>query len=299
MNAHVCMEWLFYILGAILIILILIYSRAPYIGCLTLITGALKSGKTLLGLRCALKKYRFALIKWKLACIWMRIIRKPEPEKPLFYTNISVAGVPFCPVTLDILYRRVRVARKSVMFLSETSLIADSMTIKDALLNEEINVFFKLYGHESHGGKCIIETQNVLDNHYAIKRCLTFYYNIDANFSLPFYKLVRFYKVFYSDDDTVKNVVSLNDKVQYTYMLIPKTMFTRYDSYTYSWLTDDLPLWDEFRYIRRRRLHFFYGDRNLKSREMPTFKNNLRAVIAQAKGEKVNLKEVHNAKNKK
>lgn len=108
----------------------------------------------------------------------MRIIHKPEPEEPLFYTNISVAGVRFVPVTLDILYRRVRVARKSVMFLSETSLIADSMTVKDALLNEEINVFFKLYGHESHGGKCIIETQNVLDNHYAIKRCLTFYYNI-------------------------------------------------------------------------------------------------------------------------
>lgn len=79
---------------------------------------------------------------------------------------------------MPLLYRRVRVARKSVMFLSETSLIADSMTVKDALLNEEINVFFKLYGHESHGGKCIIETQNVLDNHYAIKRCLTFYYNI-------------------------------------------------------------------------------------------------------------------------
>ena len=172
------------------------------------------------------------------------------------------------------------------MFLSETSLIADSMTVKDALLNEEINVFFKLYGHESHGGKCIIETQNVLDNHYAIKRCLTFYYNIDANFSLPFFKLVRFYKVFYSDDDTVKNVVSLNSSVEYSYMLIPKSMFTRYDSYTYSWLTDDLPLLENWRYIQRHRLHFYYGDRNLKSKELPTFKRNLLEVIARAKNKK-------------
>ena len=108
-----------------------------------------------MGLRCALRKYKSAVLRWKLSCLWMRIIHKPEPEEPLFYTNISVAGVRFVPVTLDILYRRVRVARKSVMFLSETSLIADSMTVKDALLNEEINVFFKLYGHESHGGKCI------------------------------------------------------------------------------------------------------------------------------------------------
>nr|DAW75010.1 MAG TPA: zonular occludens toxin [Inoviridae sp.] len=280
------MKIILLIVLAILLIVILIYSRCPYIGCLTLITGALKSGKTLMGLRCALRKYKSAVLRWKLSCLWMRIIHKPEPEEPLFYTNISVAGVRFVPVTLDILYRRVRVARKSVMFLSETSLIADSMTVKDALLNEEINVFFKLYGHESHGGKCIIETQNVLDNHYAIKRCLTFYYNIDANFSLPFFKLVRFYKIFYSDDDSVKNVVSLNSSVEYSYMLIPKTMFTRYDSYTYSWLTDDLPLLDNWRYIQRHRLHFFYGDRNLKSKEMPTFKNNLLEVIKHAKNKK-------------
>lgn len=267
-------------------------------GCLTLITGALKSGKTLLGLRCALKKYKMARIKWKITCLWRRLIKQREPEEPLFYTNISVAGVRFVPVTLDILYRRVRVAHKSVMFLSETSLIADSMTVRDALLNEEINTFFKLFGHESHGGKCIIETQNVLDNHYAIKRCLTFYYNIDANFSLPFFKLVRFYKVFYSDDDTVRNVVSLNSKVDYSYMLIPKTMFTRYDSYTYSWLTDDLPLKNDYRFIQRHRLWFFYGDRNLKSREIPTFKDNLLKVIegAEIRNNQVRKK---NAKTKK
>ena len=171
------MKIILLIVLAILLIVILIYSRCPYIGCLTLITGALKSGKTLMGLRCALRKYKSAVLRWKLSCLWMRIIHKPEPEEPLFYTNISVAGVRFVPVTLDILYRRVRVSRKSVMFLSETSLIADSMTVKDALLNEEINVFFKLYGHESHGGKCIIETQNVLDNHYAITSDIKFILN--------------------------------------------------------------------------------------------------------------------------
>ena len=171
------MKIILLIVLAILLIVILIYSRCPYIGCLTLITGALKSGKTLMGLRCALRKYKSAVLRWKLSCLWMRIIHKPEPEEPLFYTNISVAGVRFVPVTLDILYRRVRVSRKSVMFLSETSLIADSMTVKDALLNEEINVFFKLYGHESHGGKCIIEKQNVLDNHYAITSDIKFILN--------------------------------------------------------------------------------------------------------------------------
>lgn len=291
------MEIIFRIVAIILLVLILIYSRAPYMGCLTLITGALKSGKTLMGLRCAMRKYKMARIKWKLTCLFRRLIRKPLPEEPLFYTNIAVAGIRFVPVTLDILYRKVRVARKSVMFLSETSLIADSMTVRDALLNEEINTFFKLYGHESHGGKCIIETQNVLDNHYAIKRCLTFYYNIDANFSLPFFKLVRFYKVFYSDDDTVRNVVSLNSSVEYSYMLIPKSMFTRYDSYTYSWLTDDLPLLSDYRYIKRHRLWFYYGDRHLKSKDIPTFKDNLLKVIAVQKHE---LKEVKKrAKNKK
>ncbi len=267
------------IIAVVLLILILVYSRAPYMGCLTLFTGALKSGKTMTALKCSLKKYRTARIRWKLACIWRKIIRKPLPEEPLFYTNIAVAGVAYVPVTLDILYRRVRIARKSIMFLSETSLIADSMTLKDALLNEEINLFFKLYGHESHGGKCIIETQNVLDNHYAVKRCMTFYYNIDANFSLPFFKLVRFYKVFFSEDKTISNVVCLNDKVEYSYMLIPKSIFTRYDSYTYSWLTDGLPLEKDEHFIERKRLHFYYGDRKLKSYHLPTFKKNLRVLV--------------------
>ncbi len=279
------MKIILIIVAVVLLLLILIYSRCPYIGCLTLFTGALKSGKTLTGLRCALKKYRMAVLKWKITCIWRSIIKKPLPEKPLFYTNITVAGVEFVPVTEDILFRRVRIARKSVMFLSESSLLIDNMSFKDALLNEEVVVFFKLYGHLSHGGKCIIETQNVLDNHYAIKRCMTFYYNIDANFSLPFFKLVRFYKVFYSDDNSISNVHLLNEGMDYSYMLIPKSMFTRYDSYTYSWLTDDLPLWSEWRYVKRHRLHFFYGDRNLKSRDMPTFKPYLREVINEAKRE--------------
>lgn len=273
------MDIIILIIAVILIVLLLVYSRCPYIGCLTLITGALKSGKTMLGLRCAIRKYKMAYLKWRITCIWRSLIKQKLPEEPLFYTNIAVAGIRYVPITLDILYRRQRVAYKSVVFLSELSLIADSMTIKEALLNEEINIFFKLFGHESHGGKCIIETQNVLDNHYAVKRCMTFYYNIDANFSLPFFKLVRFYKVFYSDDDSVKNVVNLGEKVQYSYMLIPKKIFTQYDSYTYSWLTDALPVLDRWEYIPRHRLWFYYGDRNLKSYVIPTFKPNLRNII--------------------
>lgn len=280
------MDLIIILILLILAFVIVWFSRPPYMGCLTLFSGALKSGKTMTALRCALKKYKWARIMWHLNCLWRKIIRKPLPEEPLFYSNIAVAGVPYVPVTEDILYRRVRIARKSVMFLSEASTICDSMTFKDAMINEEICQFFKFYGHESHGGKCIIETQNVLDNHYGIKRCLTFYYNIDANFSLPFFKLVRFYKVFYSDDDHVKNVVSLNAPVEYSYMLIPNGIFTQYDSYTYSWLTDDLPLAKDFKYIRRHRRLFFYGDRNLKSKEIPTFKKAFKEIITRAKTKK-------------
>ena len=280
------MKIILIILAVILLIIVLRFMRPPYIGCLTLFTGALKSGKTMTGLQCALKKYKWARIKWHIDCLWRKLIGKPLPEEPLFYTNIPVAGVAYVPVTVDMLYRKVRLAYKSVMFLSETSLIADSMTIKDALLNEQINEFFKLYGHETHGGKCIIETQNVLDNHYAIKRCLTFYYNIDANFSLPFFKLVRFYKVFYTDDKSVSSVVNLAQGVEYSYMLIPKSIFTRYDSYTYSAFTDYLPKADELEYIMRHRLHFYYGKRNLKSWKIPSFKSHFRNMEIEDNGKK-------------
>jgi hypothetical protein len=281
------MQWIFIILGIVLLVIVLRLMRCPYIGCLTLFTGALKSGKTMTGLRCALKKYKWARICWHFKCAWRKLIKKPLPEEPRFYTNIPVAGVPYVMVTTDMLYRKVRLAYKSVMFLSETSLIADSMTIKDALLNEQINEFFKLYGHETHGGKCIIETQNVLDNHYAIKRCLTFYYNIDANFKLPFFMLVRFYKVFYTDDKSVSSVVNLAQGVEYSYMLIPKSIFTRYDAYTYSAFTDGLPKAEGLRYIMRHRLHFYYGKRNLKSFKIPSFKRHFNAMEIEDNGQEI------------
>lgn len=281
------MQWILIILGIVLLVIVLRLMRCPYIGCLTLFTGALKSGKTMTGLRCALKKYKWARICWHFKCAWRKLIKKPLPEEPRFYTNIPVAGVPYVMVTTDMLYRKVRLAYKSVMFLSETSLIADSMTIKDALLNEQINEFFKLYGHETHGGKCIIETQNVLDNHYAIKRCLTFYYNIDANFKLPFFMLVRFYKVFYTDDKSVSSVVNLAQGVEYSYMLIPKSIFTRYDAYTYSAFTDDLPKAEGLRYIMRHRLHFYYGKRNLKSFKIPSFKRHFNSMEIEDNGQEI------------
>lgn len=281
------MQWILIILGIVLLVIVLRLMRCPYIGCLTLFTGALKSGKTMTGLRCALKKYKWARICWHFKCAWRKLIKKPLPEEPRFYTNIPVAGVPYVMVTTDMLYRKVRLAYKSVMFLSETSLIADSMTIKDALLNEQINEFFKLYGHETHGGKCIIETQNVLDNHYAIKRCLTFYYNIDANFKLPFFMLVRFYKVFYTDDKSVSSVVNLAQGVEYSYMLIPKSIFTRYDAYTYSAFTDELPKAEGLRYIMRHRLHFYYGKRNLKSFKIPSFKRHFNSMEIEDNGQEI------------
>lgn len=272
------MGWILLILGVVVAFFIIKYSRCPHIGCLTLFTGALKSGKTMTALHCALRKYKLAVLLWHLRCLWFKLIRKPLPEKPKFYSNIPVAGVEYVPLTKELFQRKVRIAYKSVVFLSETSLICDSMSFKDKDMNEEICLFFKLYGHMSRGGKIIIETQNVLDNHFGIKRNLNYYYNIDANWSLPFFKLVRFYKVVYTEDKSVSNIVNLAEGIDYEYLLIPKTIFTRYDSYTYSSFTDDKPLLSGYNYIMRHRLRFFYKSRNLKSKKIPSFKdyiNNL------------------------
>ena len=89
------MKIILIILAVILLIIVLRFMRPPYIGCLTLFTGALKSGKTMTGLQCALKKYKWARIKWHIVCLWRKLIKKPLPEEPLFYTNITFSFVHF------------------------------------------------------------------------------------------------------------------------------------------------------------------------------------------------------------
>lgn len=235
-----------YILIIVSLILLILFitkkTKRLKLDCLTLVVGGVKCGKTTLSVYLALKAYKRALFKWKLSRVFCKLLRKPIKEKPLLYSNIPL-GVPYVPITKDLLLRKERFNFKSVVLLSETSLIADSMSYKDSTINEDLTLFYKLIGHELHGGAVFVETQNPSDNHYALKRSLgRFIYISSLTKFIPFVLLYRVREVAYLDGvESIQN--NFNEDIEDTskLLIISKRVWKKFDAYTYRGLTDHLP----------------------------------------------------------
>lgn len=221
-----------------------------------LVTGGVKSGKTTYALAHAWKQYKRVHNAWKIKKFFLKPLKSLAhlfgkeyklPEEPLFYSNI-VLGVPFVQLTNDLLSRQnFRFAYKSVIFISETSLFADSYDIKDKTFNDNYSLFCKLIGHETHGGYLICETQALSDNHFALKRVLSRFTIITGSIKwLPFIILFKTRDVAYNADSSVQlnNVFGDDPDKQSRYVIVSKRIWKKFDAYTYSCFTDDLPVDD-------------------------------------------------------
>lgn len=237
---------------AVLVYLYIKYFKKLRCGNMLCITGGIKTGKSLLSVRQSVQ-----LVKSQRRKVWIynNILRylaypfyafktkgklKAKRLRPLLYSNIPL-GVPFVPVTDKLLKREEKPVPGSVCYICEASLVADSMTYKDALLNEELLLFNKLWGHASKGGYLIYDTQSICDNHYAVKRCLNTYFYIHHNVKGLFFVYLWLREERFSEDGAVSNVY--NEDVEDTLKLhiVPKSVFKLYDRYCYSVLTDHLP----------------------------------------------------------
>lgn len=208
---------------------------------LTLITGGVKTGKTALAVKLALKDYRKRLFRFKVRSFFQKLFKKRVDEKPLIYSNIPL-NCEYSPFTLDIALRRKRVNYGSVVLISESALFASSIDIKDKDINQELTLFYKLFGHESHGGSLFIETQDLNDNHYSARRSMSRYLWIQRTIKLPFIVLCKVRELAYQDNlGSVSNV--FNDDVENStrWIFYSKKIWKMYDRFTYSILTDDLP----------------------------------------------------------
>lgn len=145
------------------------------------------------------------------------------------------------------LLRKERFNYKSVVLLSESSLIANSQDYKDNDINTQMSLFIKLFRHETKGGFCFIETQNLNDNHYAVKRGISRYLWIYSMIKwIPFVNVYKVREMLYSDSDTSINNNFDTDVEDSTKIVITsKKVFKLYDTYTYSLLTDSLPVNNE------------------------------------------------------
>lgn len=227
--------------------------------CVTLITGGVKTGKTTLSVHLAIKKYNSNHRKW-----WFKHLFKRNLEEPMLYSNIPLT-CEYIPVTQAMLERTERLNYKSVMYLCETSLIADSMSYKDDKLNEQLTLFIKLFGHETHGGSLFLDTQAVADNHYAVKRCISrnlYIYHLIK--WIPFFLVFKVRELYYSEDNSTINVVEEDLEDSMKLVICSKKVWKKFDCYAYSVFTDDCPINND---IQEENKH-----RNLKVNDLVTFK---------------------------
>ena len=207
-----------------------------------LITGAVKTGKSFLSVHIAIKEYRKEVFKWYFRRFGAFILRRPKPMKPMLYSNIRLRWVKFNKISLNIIERKVRIPDKSIVLLDEASLIADSMLYKDKTLNDKLMLFVKLFGHYSHGGKLIINTQSLSDLHYSFKRCINSYCFIYSSVKVPFFTIMKVREMMYSDDkNNITNIYDDDLELSMRTLLVRNRNYKRYDSCCYSIFTDDLP----------------------------------------------------------
>lgn len=239
-----------------------------------MINGAVGSGKTSTGVSFAINGHKFAHKKWWFRYhIYSKFNKKfLKEEEPLLYSNIPLEYKYYVPLTTEVLKREKRVNFKSIIFISESSLVANSMDYKDKILNEQLTLFLKLIRHETHGAyrgllgrsypNLIIETQSKNDNHYAFDRCISQVLYLTKSINVPFFRIVWCRDLLLIDsvendfDDDYKESQSTR------FYILPKKVFRRYDSYCYKFLTDDLPISNKVCHISLK---------DIKSFEIPSF----------------------------
>lgn len=239
-------QWLVF-LGLVLLIGFITYKisskfKMPKVSCVSLVTGGVKSGKSTFSVYLAEKTYHRIHRSWKIRAFFQKLLNRPVDEEPLLYSNIPLT-IPYVPITLELLQRKVRPRYHSVAYINEASLVADQMLYKDEELNERLTLFNKLFGHETCGGYLIYDTQCVSDVHFAVKRSLSNYFYIHhLEKRVPFFMIAKVREERYSDDGAVVN--SYNDDVEESLkqVIIPKSVWRKFDSYCFSCLTDNLPV---------------------------------------------------------
>lgn len=239
------------------------HFKVPKIACVSLTTGGVKSGKSTFSVYLAISTYKRIHRRWKVRKLFQTLFNKPIDEEPLLYSNIPLS-VPYVPITLELLQRKVRPRYGSVAYVNEASLLCDQMLFKDDELNERLTLFNKLFGHETCGGYLVYDTQCIGDVHYAVKRSLSNYFYVHhLEKRIPFFLVAKVREERYSDDKgSITNTYSEDVEENLKTVIIPKSVWKKFDSYCFSVLTDSLPVSD----------NVLKGSTDLKAREIVSFR---------------------------
>lgn len=240
------MVWIGVVIALIIILWIRHILKIPRCGNMVLTTGGIKTGKSMLSVRMVYKTWKRQVFKTRVYNLfhflfgrfWKRFEKKKD--LPKIYSNVPL-NVPYVPLTRAHLERKVRFVYGSVAYFCESSLIVDSQYYKDDLINEKLLLLVKLWAHETRGGYAFFDTQSIMDNHYAVKRCLSSYFYIHHSVKIPFFVLMFLRELKFSEDNSAVNNFSEDIEEGLKICIVPKSTWKLYDRYCYSVLTDHLP----------------------------------------------------------
>lgn len=228
----------------IVAIIVLVYVRKHFkrlvLPNVFLVSGAVKSGKTLLSVHLAIKQYKKNLRRHKLRAFFLTCLGQKNsiPLPPMLYSNIPLAKIRYNNLTKDIIEQKVRIPNQSVVLVDEISLLADSFLYQDKKINNSLMRFFKLFAHYSHGGTLIVDTQSLSDCHFTLKRCIGSYLYIYERIKLPFISILKVREIAYSEDNSMISVSNQDIELEMRKVIVFNTSYKKYDCYCYSIFTD-------------------------------------------------------------
>lgn len=226
-----------------------------------MVDGGVKTGKSLITVMLAVKQYRRNVVKVAIFNFFRRIInkfrkmKKAPLDRPMLYSNMPLYKVKYNKLTLDILLWNVRIPYKSVCIIDEATLLADSMLgmarDKDKRaefdkINEILTLFLKTYGHQTHGGSCFYNSQNVIDLHFAFKRCTSTYLMVMKNRKYPFFCLVDVRELVHDESGDTKNVINRDVDDDNKPLFVSKRWYKYYDRYYLDVLTKNLQMYVDY-----------------------------------------------------
>lgn len=218
--------------------------KSPKCAALTFVNGGVKTGKTAFALHLAYSNYKRSHRAWKVQCFFAKLFRKDKPEEPFFYSNIPVA-FPYVPLTKAHLLRQVRFNYGSTVFVSEFSLLADKNLFKFLSPDElkSVSLFFKLFGHETKGGKFFSDSQALGDICIEFRRNIAQYFYVHhLEKHVPFLLFFKVREERYSEDNSVMSMYDEDTEESLKTVMTSKRLWKLYDQYCYSVLTDNLPV---------------------------------------------------------
>lgn len=210
-------------------------------------TGAVKTFKSGTSLHCAIRRHRISHLSWRIKTFFLHLFHsKRVIEEPMIYSNIPLATIPFVPLEMDHILRKKRFNYKSTVYIDEASLLADCYLSKFSSEHDiQITLlkFFKLFGHETKGGFCVLNSQSMSDLNIALRKCTNQNYYIHSSkflTLLPFV-IVKLREERYVEDGTSINSYNEDIEDSMKTIIVPKNILKKYDCYAFSILTDDLP----------------------------------------------------------